>query len=331
MKLYFLNVGYGEAIVVQAGGRTVVVDGGPGRDSVYADRGTIRLSRFLAEKGVRRVDLMCVTHIHEDHISGLPEVAEQCEIGEIWCNIRPEGDVPALLRRLGERARADRSGDLFYRAIESYGRLREIAARRGIPFYAVAGDGAARQLGPLTIRPLGMTQAQQAQAQRQFEELFTASDERLLFDRFHESDFICNATSLALHVREGGGAALLTGDKVGGWQALRAAHDLRAQVLKITHHGQKDGMPQDMLEAADPEAIVVCADRARTFHSADPAVLRRAERYLLENDRPPRIFVTGSLEEAGREGSVLALEIDPQKSCTNASVESYETSCPNDS
>lgn len=322
MKVYFLNVGYGEAIVVRSGATTIVVDGGPGRNEVYAQPNTIRLASFLKLLGISRVDLVLITHIHEDHIGGLPEVIAQFEIGEIWCNICPEGNIPVMLSRLRERALADNSSTLFYLAFEAFERIQVIARERDIPLHAVAG-GTVAAYGSLGITALGMTTSQLMHTQQRFHEMLEASDERLLFKLFCENDFICNASSLACHVCEGNAAVLLSGDKVGGWKTLREQYDLRAQVLKITHHGQKDGMPLDMLEGADPEAIIVCADRNRTYQSADPAVLTRAENYLVTHGRPSKIFITGSLYREGIAGNALELTLDPETSCTNASVKSY--------
>ena len=48
MELYFLSVGYGEAIVLIDGAHCLVMDGGPGSaDEAYDQPGTIRLADFL--------------------------------------------------------------------------------------------------------------------------------------------------------------------------------------------------------------------------------------------------------------------------------------------
>ena len=51
MELYFLSVGYGEAIVLIDGAHCLVMDGGPGSaDEAYDQPGTIRLADFLRQR-----------------------------------------------------------------------------------------------------------------------------------------------------------------------------------------------------------------------------------------------------------------------------------------
>jgi competence protein ComEC len=57
-----IDVGQGTAILLRAGGRSVLVDGGPHDGHVL---------RGLRSAGVRRLELMVITHPHADHTEGL--------------------------------------------------------------------------------------------------------------------------------------------------------------------------------------------------------------------------------------------------------------------
>ena len=91
MELYFLSVGYDEAIVLIDGAHCLVMDGGPGsEDEAYDQPGTIRLADFLHQKGVQKIDCMICTHLHNDHLSGLVETAAQFPIDAFWVNCWPQ-------------------------------------------------------------------------------------------------------------------------------------------------------------------------------------------------------------------------------------------------
>ena len=317
MKLSFINVGYGEAIVAQSGGSVVVIDGGPNRPEVYEQPGTMHLAEYLRREGVRRIDCMVITHIHEDHIAGLVPVVEEMEVGEIWCNVLPEGDVKGMLDCL-KPSISTLSQRLYFAAWKSYDAIRRIAAARGVPVREMPGDGRSFRFGGMALTLFGMEADAVADCRALLEQMLRERDPDRLMQQFQKNDAACNATSLAVKLEGGGLRALLTGDLVDGWEELRARYDLSAEVLKVTHHGQRNGMSQAMLEGADPSVIVICADRDRTFNSAHPEIIGRAEQYLTERKRFPQIHITGRLFAGGRYGS--ALEVEPGESCANPKI-----------
>lgn len=68
LKVHFLDVGHGDAILVQAPeGKTMLVDGGT---KEYGDE----VVSFLKEKGVKQLDYVIATHPDADHIGGLIKV-----------------------------------------------------------------------------------------------------------------------------------------------------------------------------------------------------------------------------------------------------------------
>lgn len=79
-----LDVGQGEAILIQSpSGRSALVDGG---GELYAERsgwdvGRMRVVPALRRAGVRRLDVVLLSHPHEDHVGGLPAVVENFPVG----------------------------------------------------------------------------------------------------------------------------------------------------------------------------------------------------------------------------------------------------------
>lgn len=85
-QIVFLDVGQGDAILLRSGTTNVLVDGG-GR-SGDARFGETVLLPLLVDRGVRRVDLVILSHPHPDHCGGLPAVIDQLHAREVWLNPR---------------------------------------------------------------------------------------------------------------------------------------------------------------------------------------------------------------------------------------------------
>jgi competence protein ComEC len=86
LRITILDVGQGDSILVQApGGRTMLIDGGggPGQHARGYDIGREIVVPALMARGVRRIDVLVITHPHEDHIGGLPAVVEAVPVGMV--------------------------------------------------------------------------------------------------------------------------------------------------------------------------------------------------------------------------------------------------------
>jgi len=122
----FLDVGQGDAAVVEApGGAVMVVDGGGVRDGAF-DPGARIVEPFLRARGIGRVDIVALSHPHPDHMSGLFRIIERFPVGALWT-----------------------SGDDGHNP--EYGRLLAAARQRGVP----APEVTATDLGGARIEPLG--------------------------------------------------------------------------------------------------------------------------------------------------------------------------------
>ena len=93
LKLTFVNVGYGEAILLecpdpayQDGVFVMLIDGGGARSDEFENNtsGRLLLSEYLQTEGPGHIDLLVSTHAHEDHICGLIPVAEKMLPGALW-------------------------------------------------------------------------------------------------------------------------------------------------------------------------------------------------------------------------------------------------------
>jgi competence protein ComEC len=78
-RITVLDVGQGDAILVEGGrGGRMLVDGGPDPDRLL-----VELDRRLPPWD-RRIDILVLTHPHEDHVAGMPLLLDRYRIGQIY-------------------------------------------------------------------------------------------------------------------------------------------------------------------------------------------------------------------------------------------------------
>ncbi|MBI3792829.1 MAG: ComEC family DNA internalization-related competence protein, partial [Gemmatimonadetes bacterium] len=106
-----------------------------------------------------------------------------------------------------------------------------------------------------------------------------------------------NEASVVVRVRYGAVSFLLTGDAEGGEEAWLRAHDdtaLRADVLKVGHHGSRTSTTPALLDAVAPRLAVISVGRINTYGHPNAGTLdalARAGAQVLRTDRAGTIVV----------------------------------------
>ena len=78
-RIVVLDVGQGDAILVESrDGARMLVDGGPDPDRVLAELDAV------VPPWDRRIDIVVLTHPHEDHVAGLVRVLERYRVGRVF-------------------------------------------------------------------------------------------------------------------------------------------------------------------------------------------------------------------------------------------------------
>ncbi len=76
-RAIFMDVGQGDAILlIDSSGKKILIDGGGGDYVVYS------IANYLHPRD-RYIDLVVLTHPHEDHFSGLIDILERFEVGQV--------------------------------------------------------------------------------------------------------------------------------------------------------------------------------------------------------------------------------------------------------
>jgi competence protein ComEC len=115
MRITFLDVGQGDAALVEApGGFVMLVDAGGGVYPGSFDPGARVVGPVLRRKGIERIDLVVLSHPHPDHMNGLFHVFEHFQVGTLWtpgeAGGNPEYDrLIALARARGVEVAEPRS------------------------------------------------------------------------------------------------------------------------------------------------------------------------------------------------------------------------------
>jgi competence protein ComEC len=104
LEMTTIDVGQGDSIlVVFPDGKRLLLDGGGipafgGRAKSQLDIGEDVVAPYLWDRSIRSVDVVALSHAHEDHIGGLPALTGDFHPRELWTGITPDSPTWESLR-----------------------------------------------------------------------------------------------------------------------------------------------------------------------------------------------------------------------------------------
>jgi len=111
LELTVLDVGQGDSLfVVSPGGKTLLIDGGgafsgfPGHEEHNGvDPGEEAVSPYLWSRGFQKLDVVALTHAHQDHLGGLPAILDNFRVAKLWIGREVSSLALARLEELARR------------------------------------------------------------------------------------------------------------------------------------------------------------------------------------------------------------------------------------
>ena len=95
LELTAIDVGQGDSLlVVFPDGKTMLMDGGgipdfSHRGRTQLDTGEDVVAPYLWNRGIRHIDIVALSHGHDDHIGGLPALVADFHPRELWTGVTP--------------------------------------------------------------------------------------------------------------------------------------------------------------------------------------------------------------------------------------------------
>ena len=297
MTLDFINVGYGDAILIRDGSFSMLVDcgdctvgdGGPGSARISA-------ADFLRREGIGTLDLLVLTHLHRDHSGGLVELLRDVAVKKFWCNYLPDksfwgGSVPVPETfTAGARCLLE-SMNIYLKALS-------VMAAQGTEMVQAAPCAAAltphltaevfREAVPIFRRQAAIWQ--------------NVLEGRADNDELDELDGFINNTSLRLRLTCGAHTVELPGDTYADcWEK----HEIPpCTLVKLPHHGHRDSITPELLDMLNPRYVVISVSNSRRDDCPAASVLQ------MVREKGCELYITDAVPMGGRAVNQSSIRFD---------------------
>jgi competence protein ComEC len=212
----YLNAGQGDATIVRLpNGKVMVID-------CNIDNSPENITEYLKNAGVKKIDYLVITHPHYDHMSGMKEIADNFEVGEVWTTRfrrTKESETPESYEKVKE----------YHAQLK---RLHNKGTKINIP---TAKNAPAVEEGKLKIKVLGPSYSSQGKN-----------------EDIHEE-------SMALQIKFGKTSLVFTGDTPNnGLDRIKNYYNVKnTTVWHASHHGSREGANEEVLKEANPKYTVI--------------------------------------------------------------------------
>ena len=234
LQVSFLDVGQGDAILITSpDNRCIMIDGGPNPETACLGLGE------ALPFWERSIDLAVITHPHDDHVSGLIEIARRYDVKEVLAS--PDSFVKA------EGTNASPAYDEF-RSLIAERHIEYVAAEAG-QIIDIGGGATIEVLNP-PAQPLEGTSSD------------ADNNGVVLRIAMGNVSFLLSADLYA------DGELRLVYDRA----------KLSSTVLKVGHHGSKYSTDSEYLDTVAPQAAVISVGANNRFGHPNASIVDRLAR-----------------------------------------------------
>lgn len=222
LRITLLDVGQGDAILLEDGQRKVMVDVGDNKKDKLGYGGSVALKMALAKAGVQegvdKINTVIISHHHGDHLGNIKWLAGKYKVSNIYDNAMPNPSN-AVSQWLNTELRAGHYHNRVLKAGD------KVDLGKGYYFEVLApGD-------------------------------FLSKQDKARF----------NNTSIVMKLHYGQFTMLFTGDAeapVEDYLQQKYGSVLKADVLKVGHHGSKTSSIYKFVSKVQPQyALISCGNR----------------------------------------------------------------------
>lgn len=220
LQISYIDVGQGDSAFIQTpNNKIILVDCGTGNRQDPGKDDKI-IVPFLLDKGIRKIDIIVVSHPDSDHISSMESIADKFKVGSIMVS---KGALKS----------------------ENWRDIEEIAKKNNIKI-AVLNSGTVNISKNVNIEAISMGE-----------------------------EVSINDSSLSVMLNYKNNKFLFCGDISKEAEAeLIKKYNLKADVLKIAHHGSKNSSSEDFLNKVNPKVAVISVGKNNYGHPSSEVVSR---------------------------------------------------------
>ena len=214
LKVYFIDVGEAESILIQNLDEYMLIDAGNNADGR-------KLVKFLKSLEIEEFKYVVSTHPHEDHIGGMDNIVRSFKIRNVFM---PDvtTNTPTFTSVLDELEKKDIK-------------------------ITVPDDNSVYKLGNAEIKFI-----------------YSGNDSEDL-----------NNSSIVLKVTFGNNSFLFTGDTTSVVEEKILNRDIKADVLKVAHHGSRYSSSDEFIKKVNPQYAVISCGKNNDYGHPHKETIRR--------------------------------------------------------